>query len=631
MILKLLDRVTRKTQSFNIRSNEDFTPIIMLYPEVRSIVFYGYEHSNLSEDYSPRLRKIVDQVAEYLKQYNLEVSIESENIWEMHDPLNPFEKADKPTKKYYHITDNPHFALNSNITPEDNSISLNDRSGRKGIYLAQSVDTWVNGHGYARPYVAEFEADPSFMDSKDVGGRWGGERFVPNHHFDKIKLNRVIPIDAHAREQYGGHGWIERERGKEFDTQEPISNSMLTPRKSFEGYKYTGKDVREMSPEEHTSLENHFKEGYKKLYNIQDEPEDELGKGQMGDWTKEEGYRIAGPFDLRDSYKVPFDIKKHPFGFEVYHKDSPYPVASLDVAHDHKMGVMLSADTRVDKDHQRKGIATSLYQHAETLTGKKFAPAIQTPEGEALWAQKDRPFGKTETYLTAASLLLSLTTTFIPANLAKADIKSNIVNVYKYRPYGHKPEDKFLQTIMELESTSGMNTNHPEPSCIGRWGLMTPTIKDMVRLFDSHNPDMQFANLETAQLKQLFKKRPELELHIARILARYVIAKQKGDLVRAAYTWKYGQNIPTTSITDEKLMNEPYIQKFKEVSGRMVKNKIDDFATKLKTWVGKRKEKESNPELWSPSIPDYSAPREPDPAYIRDTSKLRANIARANR
>ena len=46
--------------------------------------------------------------------------------------------------------------------------------------------------------------------------------FVPARHFEKLHVNRVIPIDAHAREEYGEHGWIEEHHGTEFDTHKLI-------------------------------------------------------------------------------------------------------------------------------------------------------------------------------------------------------------------------------------------------------------------------------------------------------------------------------------------------------------------------------------------------------------------------
>lgn len=52
----------------------------------------------------------------------------------------------------------------------------------------------------------------------------------------------------------------------------------------------------------------------------------------------------------------------------------------------------------VDDDHQRKGLASAMYAHAEKLTGKKIVPAThQTAEGAALWAgnSKQAQFGGT--------------------------------------------------------------------------------------------------------------------------------------------------------------------------------------------------------------------------------------------
>jgi hypothetical protein len=481
MILKLVDKTTGEAQSFNIRSNEDFTPIIMQYPEVRSIVFFGYENSDLSQDYSPRLRKITDAVAEYLKQFNLEVSIESENIWEMHDPIDPFEKSEL-------------------------------EKGQNGDHKSDN-----------------------------------------RYQFDKeVDRNGAVTIKVfHPSVRWGMNAVSEHPEGHH------ESATFM--------------------------MENDFHNKYG----------EDLGKPP------------------KDSYRGDKGL-----------------VASLSVAHTGQVG-----QSYVFPSHRRKGIANSMYAMAQEHLGKPIKPDIaQSNEAKALWAQKDRPFGKAETFVTAASMLLALTTTFIPANLAKADITKQVVNVFKYRPYGHKSEDKFLQAIMELESSGGMNQNHQEPNCVGRWGLMSATIKDMVRLFDAHNPDVKdFVNLDTAQLKQIFKKHPELELHIARILARYVIAKQKGDMSRAAYSWKYGQNTPANMISDEKLANESYIQKFMAITGKMNKSDPIGFDQKLKEWIGKRKQKEADIPLWSPSQPDYTPMREPDPAYFRDTSKLRANIARANK
>jgi GNAT superfamily N-acetyltransferase len=48
-------------------------------------------------------------------------------------------------------------------------------------------------------------------------------------------------------------------------------------------------------------------------------------------------------------------------------------------------------------EHRRKGIATAAYSLAEKLTGKKMKPSPERSDSaKALWAQKNKPFGKSE-------------------------------------------------------------------------------------------------------------------------------------------------------------------------------------------------------------------------------------------
>ena len=171
---------------------------------------------------------------------------------------------DKPAGpvKLYHITNKANFKLNPNFAPEDNSLSIHDRSGHKGIYLVANragVERWVNGHDYVRPFVAEIYADPAALDH-DTVGRWGGEIFVPADQFDKLKVHRVVPLDAIAREEYGEHGWIEDAHGHEFDTGNEITSKAWE--RPFKDYRYD-KDARNMSPDEVKRIKQHFTVGRK--------------------------------------------------------------------------------------------------------------------------------------------------------------------------------------------------------------------------------------------------------------------------------------------------------------------------------------------------------------------------------
>jgi hypothetical protein len=178
----------------------------------------------------------------------------------LRDILSVLTEATEPVT-LYHITNKAKFRLDPNFEPEDNAVSIMPRGGHKGIYLTPDVEKWVNGHGYIRPFVAEIHADPSALEHDRIG-RWGGEVFIPSDQFHKLKVVRVIPIDAYVREKYGEHGWIERYRGREFDTGREISREWRPS--PFKGYRHEG-DVRTMSPDEVKRLKQHFNAGFKVL------------------------------------------------------------------------------------------------------------------------------------------------------------------------------------------------------------------------------------------------------------------------------------------------------------------------------------------------------------------------------
>ena len=163
---------------------------------------------------------------------------------------------------WYHLTDRAKFKLDPKFAPADNAFALEDRSGRLGIYLAPDIERWIHGHGYWRPFVAEFRVDTSVQKDPGVHGRWGGEMFIPASSFDKIVLQRVIPIDAYCREKYGDYGWIENALEQEFDTGNPIPQRIgnISP---LRGYKYTGLDVRDMPASETLRLKQQLKKGKK--------------------------------------------------------------------------------------------------------------------------------------------------------------------------------------------------------------------------------------------------------------------------------------------------------------------------------------------------------------------------------
>jgi 8-oxo-dGTP pyrophosphatase MutT (NUDIX family)/ribosomal protein S18 acetylase RimI-like enzyme len=370
--------------------------------------------------FKAKLREWGDPQGHYLRYFGERRRVKKSDV---------LEKSDE-TVKLYHLTDRSRFKLDPSFAPQDNSISIVDRSGRKGIYTAPNVESWVNGYGYARPFVAELHVPKSLLSEKGVGGRWGGEVFIPSEHFDKVKVHRVIPIDAHAREQYGEYGWFEGALGTGFDTGKMIDTKARAP---FKGYKYTGKDVRSMSPEEVKGLKQHFRAGYKArfgkseyyfdanhfarhgtLKDVQDPPPFayNLKKGLKGDWQKE-GYTFKYLTAENRSNNITINGKRQKNYLEgVYHTVTAHDktgkkVGTYGFHHVHHNNDIGQPDHEIDVSsaytdpaHRRKGLATEAYRIVQEKAGVPIrnSPDSRTELANKLWSQPDRQkkFGKKE-------------------------------------------------------------------------------------------------------------------------------------------------------------------------------------------------------------------------------------------
>ena len=158
----------------------------------------------------------------------------------------------------YHLTDDPNFSLNKAKRPQNNT-TLGGDWPNAGIFVGPSAEAWFNGYDYVRPFVVELSHPPiKDMGSKamDTAG-YGGEQFIPAEAFDSVKVERVIPYDEYAREQFGEYGPIEsyNEIDAQGKTLPQITGSFggrdTAPLKN---YRYTGKDVRNMSPAQQRAL-----------------------------------------------------------------------------------------------------------------------------------------------------------------------------------------------------------------------------------------------------------------------------------------------------------------------------------------------------------------------------------------
>jgi len=136
----------------------------------------------------------------------------------------------------------------------------------------------------------------------------------------------------------------------------------------------------------------------------------------------------------------------------------------------------------------------------------------------------------------------------------------------------------FLNRISQLESSGGQNINHPQvqqglqagTTAIGKYGMMPNTVKELVnrrRIRGTSTPELQdLGNMPPDQMKKYIEANPQLEEELANELANKVIVRQQGDPDRAAYSWKQGDNLKPSEISDDDLNNNPYVQKFRNLN-----------------------------------------------------------------
>jgi hypothetical protein len=143
--------------------------------------------------------------------------------------------------------------------------------------------------------------------------------------------------------------------------------------------------------------------------------------------------------------------------------------------------------------------------------------------------------------------------------------------------FGTQPEDHFLHNVMQVETSGGKNLNHPlitygmhkGHKAIGKYALMPLTIKEIAkRHVIGGGDDQELHELATSSPDKITKKvktNPDLELKVARALARHVIERHGDNTPNAAFAWKYGHNLKPKNINKEKRDNDIYIQKFKKL------------------------------------------------------------------
>lgn len=201
--------------------------------------------------------------------------------------------------------------------------------------------------------------------------------------------------------------------------------------------------------------------------------------------------------------------------------------------------------------------------------------------------------------------------------------------------FGDKPEDRFLWSIMQLESSGGRNTRHRTiktglhagKHAMGRWGLMPDTVKEITsraqKAGKSSGALDALASMDHKQMDKFFRQNPTVELTIARKLAQHVLRRQGYNPEKAAYAWNHGHNLLHDELPSEDVHESDYVKKFLKVNklnpirpkrvDHVKKSDGSTFRERFHDWKDRRDE-----EAREPSAKDRTWTQ--DPGRVREAA-----------
>lgn len=153
----------------------------------------------------------------------------------------------------------------------------------------------------------------------------------------------------------------------------------------------------------------------------------------------------------------------------------------------------------------------------------------------------------------------------------------------------------FLAKIMANESSGGDNTNHPVikygvnkgTRAMGAWGLTHGTVQDI--LTQKRNREGQLSpeleDLRTQDYPTMhttLEQNPDLQVQVAKELGNKVLDRCGGDEDCGAWMWINGHNTDPNKVTDDKLNNSEYVQRFRKLRDVVPMDKAD---TEPASWV----------------------------------------------
>lgn len=134
--------------------------------------------------------------------------------------------------------------------------------------------------------------------------------------------------------------------------------------------------------------------------------------------------------------------------------------------------------------------------------------------------------------------------------------------------------EDYLKLISQLESSGGIQTNHPAAQvginkgqhALGQYGLMPQTAYEVVHPSDPRkvqtNPDlMNYTNLNKNQLADEITKNPQLEHDVAAQYGQKILNRAQNPEA-ASLMWQYGASQP---FSQDELDQSDRVQKFKRL------------------------------------------------------------------
>lgn len=135
-------------------------------------------------------------------------------------------------------------------------------------------------------------------------------------------------------------------------------------------------------------------------------------------------------------------------------------------------------------------------------------------------------------------------------------------NYMDVRDYKAQQVQDFLKKMGILESSGGINTNHPKvthglnagTAAVGTYGLMPLTAQDLDRQYKVN----ELQGMNPDEVSDKLKEEPELQERLASTLANKLLTKKTPE--EAAYSWENGQY---SHPSDNQLENSDRVRKFR--------------------------------------------------------------------